>query len=98
MRYARNVHFQIKNGKENEFKTLFESEVMPTLRKQKGFREELTLVNGSHGLGISLWEDRASAESYQSSTYPRLVEKLNPVIDGAPRVETYDVAISTLQT
>ena len=45
MQYARNVHFQIKPGKEKEFTTLFENEVLPMLRKQNGFQNELTLVN-----------------------------------------------------
>jgi quinol monooxygenase YgiN len=93
MNYARNVHFQIKNGKEKEFTTLFENEVLPMLRKQKGFKEELTLVNKDKdsAVGISLWADRASADAYQTSTYPTIVEKLNPVIVGTPRVETYEV-------
>ena len=38
MRFARNVQFQIKNGKEQEFNTLFEKEVLPVLRKQDGFQ------------------------------------------------------------
>ena len=38
MRYARNVHFQIKSGKEQEFAGLFEKDVVPMLRKQNGFR------------------------------------------------------------
>jgi quinol monooxygenase YgiN len=42
-------------------------------------------------VGISLWADRASAETYHTSTYPKIVEKLNPVIVGTPRVETYEV-------
>ncbi len=42
-------------------------------------------------MGISLWADRASAETYQTSTYPTIVEKLNPVLVGTPRVETYEV-------
>jgi quinol monooxygenase YgiN len=91
MNFARNVHFQLKNGKEKEFTTLFENEILPMLRKQKGFKDELTLVNKDNALGISLWADRASAETYQTSTYPKIVEKLNPVIVGTPRVETYDV-------
>ncbi|MFY9551755.1 MAG: antibiotic biosynthesis monooxygenase [Thermoanaerobaculia bacterium] len=91
MNYARNVHFQIKNGKEKEFTTLFENEILPMLRKQKGFKEELTLVNKDKAVGISLWADRASAEAYQTSTYPKIVQKLNPVIVGTPRVETYEV-------
>jgi quinol monooxygenase YgiN len=96
MQFARNVHFQIKNGKEKEFTTLFENEVIPMLRKQNGFRNELTLVNPDGAVGISLWEDRKSAEAYNTSTYPQILAKLNPVIVGTPTVKTYDVTASTL--
>jgi heme-degrading monooxygenase HmoA len=96
MQYARNVHFQIKNGKADEFTRVFEKDVLPLLKKQKGFKEELTLVNRERAMGISLWDDRASAESYQTSTYPEVLQKLNPVIEGTPRVETYDVATTTI--
>jgi heme-degrading monooxygenase HmoA len=97
MNFARNVHFQIKNGKEKEFTTLFENEVLPMLRKQTGFKEELTLVNKDGALGISLWDNRKNAEAYHTTTYPKIVEKLNSVIVGTPRVETYDVGATTLQ-
>ena len=97
MRFARNVHFQIKNGKEKEFAGLFENEVLPMLRKQNGFQQELTLVNPSGSVGISLWDDRKSAEAYQTSTYPQVLAKLNSVIDGTPRVETYETASTYLR-
>ncbi|MEO8433126.1 MAG: hypothetical protein ABI592_16605 [Acidobacteriota bacterium] len=97
MKFARNVRFQIKNGKEKEFTTMFENDGIPTLRKQKGFQDELTLVIGNRGMGISLWDNRDSAESYQASAFPRIVEKLVPVIEGTPHVENYDVAMTTLR-
>jgi quinol monooxygenase YgiN len=97
MQFARNVHFQIKNGKEKEFSTVFENEVLPILRKQSGFQNELTLVNPNGAVGISLWNDRQSAEAYNTSTYPQILEKLNPVIVGTPKVETYDVTATTLR-
>jgi heme-degrading monooxygenase HmoA len=95
MQFARNVHFQIKNGKDADFSRIFTNDVLPLLKKQKGFKEELTLVNRDRALGISVWEDRASAETYQTSAYPQILEKLNPVLDGTPRVEMYDVVAST---
>ena len=97
MQFARNVHFKIKSGKEKEFTTLFEKEVIPMLRKQSGFQNELTLVNPDGALGISVWENRKSAEAYQTSTYPQILEKLNPVIVGTPKVEMYDVTATTLR-
>jgi quinol monooxygenase YgiN len=97
MKFARNVHFQIKNGKEQEFKTLFEKDVLPMLRKQNGFLEELTLVNKDGAIGISLWDDRKNAEAYQISTYPKVVETLQPLLVGTPRLETYEVGVTTLE-
>jgi quinol monooxygenase YgiN len=97
MQFARNVHFQIKTGKEKEFTTLFENEIIPMLKKQTGFQNELTFVNPDEAVGISLWSDRRSAEVYQASTYPQILAKLNPVIVGTPTVKTYDVTATTLR-
>lgn len=96
MTYARNVHFQIKNGKSDEFARLFNNEVIPMLKQQKGFRDELTLVNSDRAMGISLWDSNASADSYNTTAYPKVLQTLNPLLEGTPRVETYQVAASTL--
>ena len=94
MRFARNVTFHIKEGKEKEFTNLIEKEVVPMLRKQSGFLEEVTLVNPKNAIGISLWDNRQSAEAYQTALYPQVLTKLGPVIDGTPKVETYETAFS----
>lgn len=94
MRFARNVHFQIKSGKEIEFNNLFEKEVLPMLRKQNGFQEELTLVNPKGANFISLWDSRKNAETYETATYPQVLAKLTSFIVGTPSVETYDTASS----
>lgn len=96
MQFARTVHFRIKDGKKDDFNRLFEDEVLPMLRNQDGFREELTLINPERCLGISVWNDENSAKRYHESTYPQVLEKLNPVIEGTPKVETYDVALTTV--
>jgi hypothetical protein len=94
MRYARDVHFQIKSGKETDLNNLFEKEVLPMLRKQNGFQEEVTLVNPKGAQFISLWDNRKNAETYATATYPQVLAKLTPFIDGTPKVETYDTASS----
>lgn len=98
MRYARNVHFQIKNGQGAEFNRVIETDVMPLLKKQKGFQEELTLVSPKETLGISIWEDRKSADEYNTNTYPTVLQKLNPVLEGTPRVETFEVGATTFRS
>lgn len=97
MRFTRNVHFDIKPGKEKEFKTTFDNEVVPVMKKQDGFEGELALLNEQQkGIGISLWENKESAESYRTNAYPKVLETLRPVIQGEPRVEMFQVATSTL--
>ena len=92
MQYARNVQFQIKTGKEKELNTLFEKEVLPVLRKQNGFQEEVTLVNVKGAQFISLWDNKTNAENYGTSTYPSVLAKLTQYIVGTPQVETYETA------
>ncbi len=56
--FARSVTMRLKPGTVSEFNKTLEKEILPLLQKQKGFRDELTLVssNGSEVIGISLWD------------------------------------------
>ena len=94
MRFARNVQFQIKEGKQKEFAGLFENDVLPMLRRQAGFQEEVTLLGPKGSRAISLWDDEKSAEAYKTGAYPQILAKLSTVIDGTPTVETYESAVS----
>ena len=94
MRFAREVQFQLKPGKEQEFNTLFEKDVLPMLRKQNGFHSELTLVDARGSQSISLWDDRKSAETYQTGEYASVLAKLTTVIEGTPTVKTFESVTS----
>lgn len=86
---ARSVRFDIAPDKNEEFHTLFRNEVLPTLKKQPGFKDELLLVKDEHVLAISFWNDLDSARKYESTTYPQLDRTLRPVMSGRPTVETF---------
>lgn len=99
MKFARNVHFEIKNGKDEEFTRLFNEKVIPVLKKQPGFDHELTLMgrdNSHRGMGISIWNDRKSAEQYESSTYKDVLRTLEPVLNGSPTVDSWQIGATTL--
>jgi len=97
MRFTRNVEFEIKPGKAEEFKSKFDGEVVPMLKKQDGFRGELSLVNPeNHALGISMWDSEKNAELYRTDTYPKVLDLLKGLIVGTPRVATFTVATSTI--
>lgn len=86
---ARSVRFDIATDKNDEFHTLFRNEVLPILKKQDGFKDELLLVKDQHVLAISVWDDLDSARKYESTTYPQLDRTLRPVMSGKPTVETF---------
>jgi hypothetical protein len=86
---ARSVRFDIAPEKNEQFHTLFRNEVLPTLKKQDGFKDELLLVQDQHVLAISVWNNMDSALKYESSIYPQLDKALRPVMSGRPTVETF---------
>jgi|SRR5579862_641432 len=96
--YARNVSFRLKSNMQPEYARTFESQVLPLLRKQTGFKNEITLSNpGSQdAVAITLWETKNNADEYNTNTYPQVLKTLANVIDGTPRVQTFETVTSTL--
>jgi heme-degrading monooxygenase HmoA len=96
--FARSVSIRVKPNSVAEFNKTLENKILPLLQKQKGFKDELTLVapNGSEVLAISLWNRKEDAEAYQRATYPEVQKLLSEVIDGTPQVQTYEVSTSTI--
>jgi heme-degrading monooxygenase HmoA len=86
---ARSVRFDIATDKNEEFHTIFRNDVLPILKKQEGFKDELLLVQDQHVLAISVWNNMDSARKYESATYPQLDKTLRPIMFGKPTVDTY---------
>ena len=95
--FARKVSMHLKPNSSAEFTRRFEKDIIPLLRKQKGFQDEITFVasGGSKAFGISLWDRSESADTYNRETYPEVVKLLASFVDGTPLVETYEVSNST---
>jgi len=95
--FARSVSFHLKPGRGAEFAQLIDKDIIPVLRKQKGFQDELTFVSpgGTDAVAISVWDLKDSADTYARGAYPGVLKSLAPVVEGTPQVHTYDVSNST---
>ncbi len=95
--FTRIVMVRLKPNSAQQFSQTIEKKVLPILRNQKGFRDEVTLIapNGQEAIGMSFWDSREQAEAYNSSKYAEVQRELNNLIEGTPKVQTYDVANST---
>ena len=96
--FARHVTLKLKANSAAELPRIIESDVLPVLRKQKGFRDEICFVSPERPLavGISLWDTKEDAEAYNRAGYPDVLKTLAKVLEGTPTVETFEVATSTL--
>jgi hypothetical protein len=95
--FARNVSIHLKPNTLSDYTRTFEKEVLPLLRKQKGFKDEITFA-GAGGVdvtAISLWDNKIDAEAYNTNTYPQVLKTLARFIEGTPWVQTSDVVNST---
>ena len=95
--YARNISFRLKSNMQSDYTKTFENQVLPMLRKQKGFQEAFTMSNpnSQDAVVISLWENRNDAEDYNTRSYPEVLKTLDKVIDGTPRVHSFETVMST---
>jgi hypothetical protein len=95
--FARRVYMRLKPDSVAEFTQKLETEIIPLLRKQNGFQDEITFVSpgGKEAFALSLWTRAEDAEAYNSGPYPGVAKIMSTVIEGSPRIETFDVANST---
>ncbi len=95
--FARNVSLHLKSNMLSEYTRTFQNDILPLLRKQNGFKDEITFA-GTGGVdvtAISLWENKNDADAYNTNTYPQVLKTMARFIEGTPKVHTSDVVNST---
>ena len=95
--FARNVSIHLKSNMLSDYTRTFEKDILPLLRRQNGFRDEITFAGpgGVDVTAISVWENKTDAETYNTNTYPEVLKTMARFIEGTPNVQTSDVVTST---
>jgi hypothetical protein len=95
--FARNVSIHLKSNMLSDYTRTFDNDVLPLLRKQNGFKDEITFADAGevNVTAISLWENKTDAEAYNTNTYPQVLKTMARFIEGTPKVQTSDVVNST---
>ena len=95
--FVRKVTTLLKSNSISKFSRVMEEDIIPMLRKQNGFQDELTFFDPSEDAvtSISLWDKASNAETYSRQTYPAILKKLALLIEGTPKVDTYETLNST---
>ena len=96
--FTRVVELRAKAGKTSELCNAASEKVLPILKKQQGFQDEIVLVSNtdaSHVLALSFWNRREDAERYHREQFTQVTELIRNFCEGQPEVATYDVNTST---
>jgi heme-degrading monooxygenase HmoA len=95
--FARNVGLRLRPNSLNEFKRILDSQIIPLLHKQPGFKDLVTfaVIGGTDVTAISLWETREHAEAYHTASYASVMKMLDPLLDGNPKLRLAHIVSST---
>jgi anti-sigma B factor antagonist len=95
--FTRRVIMNIKPGSAAEVGRIFEDEVLPPLRGRKGMRHDDTFISPqlSEAVLNSYWDTRECAEGYGRAEYPAALKALSGVLEGTPKVESFDISSPT---
>jgi len=87
----------VKAGAVEAFTELIESEIVPLVRRLKGFQDAMTLIvpGGRDVIGISVWSRRMDADSYGRGTEKEVMGRLALLLDDVGTATTFQVSNST---
>ena len=95
--FGREVTMRLKANTEAELTRIAESDIIPILRRQKGFRDETIFIAAERREAIanSFWDTKEDAEAYSRTGYPEVLRVLANTIEGIPTVRTFNFASAT---
>lgn len=97
---ARHIEVNLKPEKFIEFKTLYEKEILPLMKRQTGFLDSISLVPenvNDKSVTISLWRTKQDCENYHKKEFPRILEMVKPFLKDTPKIEYFNVEYATFR-
>ena len=97
--FARNISIHLKSNMLSDYTRTFEKDVMPLLRKQNGFKDEITFA-GPGGVDVTAISHLGKQERRRHLQHQYvsagILKTLARFIEGTPQVHTFDVVSSTI--
>ncbi len=95
--FGRQITMKLKANSAQELTRINDNEIIPMLRKHKGFRDETTFIapERSEAVANSFWDSKEDAEAYSRAGYSEVLKTLSNVLEGTPTIKTFEFANST---
>jgi hypothetical protein len=91
--YMMFIEGELKPGKKDEFLKAWISQILPLLKKQEGFVDEILLLEegSQQPCGLSFWKTRGHCERYQREGFPQAKNFVQHLMHGSPKIRKFDV-------
>jgi quinol monooxygenase YgiN len=96
--FTRIVELIPKSGNQKELTSVVNDKVVPILKKQTGFVDEIVLVSDTEPervVSLSFWKRSEDAEQYHQKEYAAIRDMVRPLLDADPVIRTFNVSSST---
>lgn len=96
--YTRIVETTSKHGKARELCHTIDEQILPMLKKQNGFVDEVVMVSDTEPnkvIAISFWKTKEDAQRYEREQFVNVKKTIQPMFEGEPHVRTFDIHSST---
>ena len=96
--FTRIVELTSKSGKARELCNTIDDKVLPILKGQTGFVDEIVIVSDAepdHVLALSFWNTREDAQRYEREQFETVQKTVQQLMEAAPVVRTFNVHTST---
>jgi quinol monooxygenase YgiN len=94
--FARLTFINIKPERLEDVKKIYNEEVFPVIKQQKGNIGAWLLeptINGDDFISLTEWVSEADARAYETNgTYKMMIEKIKDMYTIKPMVKTYNIA------
>ncbi|MCI0488888.1 MAG: hypothetical protein L0229_20040 [Blastocatellia bacterium] len=98
--FARHVSMRLRADSVIEFARVIEAEVIPLLREQEGFLDQVILLSqeSAEAIVITFWDRKESEEAFNRTRSPRVSRSLLEVIEGSPKIDIFEVIVPALHS
>lgn len=95
---SRIITCNINPAKVSEFKTALNNEFLPRIQAQPGFLENIESLDPATGkfCCVTLWKGTSDVENYDNGLFHEVAERLVPMMEGGPSVQTLPVENSSV--
>jgi heme-degrading monooxygenase HmoA len=98
--FARILRMKPKPDAGKGFAQAANDEIVPIMKKFAGFAGQITMLSsdGKEAVGISLWDCKENAETYNQERSDAVLKALEKHTEGKPELRTYEVMNTTFET